>query len=44
MFKAGIPIGIIKKTELNKVNEVDFFSDFSQIYFVKIASYKKEIN
>ena len=44
VFKAGIPIGIIKKTELNKVNEVDFFSDFSQIYFVKIASYKKEIN
>ena len=44
VFKAGIPIGTIKKVELNKVNEVDFFSDFSQIHFVKIASCNKEVN
>ena len=44
LFKAGIPIGKIKIGELNKKNEVDFFSDFSQLRFVKIMSFKKEID
>ena len=41
LFKSGIPIGKIKSTELNKKN-VNFFSDFSQLKFVKIISFKKE--
>jgi len=41
LFKSGIPIGKIKSTELNKKN-VDFFSDFSQLKFIKIISFKKE--
>ena len=44
LFKAGIPIGKIKIGELNKKNEVDFFSDFSQLRFVKIMSFKKEFD
>ena len=41
LFKSGIPIGKIKSTELNKKN-VNFFSDFSQLKFVKVISFKKE--
>ncbi len=42
LFKAGIPVGRIKIDELNKKNKkVDFFSDFSQLRFVKIKSFKK---
>ena len=44
LFKAGIPIGKIKIEELNKENEVDFFSDFSQLRFVKIMAFKKEFD
>jgi len=44
LFKAGIPIGKIKIGELNKENEVNFFSDFSQLRFVKIMSFKKEFD
>jgi len=43
LFKAGIPIGKTKETELNRIN-VDFFSDFSQLKFVKVVSFKKEID
>ncbi len=43
LFKAGIPIGKIKITELNTIN-VNFFSDFSQLRFVKVVSFKKEID
>ena len=40
IFKPGIPVGIIsKKTEVNNVN---FFSNLSQLTFVKLVSYKKE--
>ena len=47
LFKAGIPVGRIKKKEFNEINEgkisyknkVEFFSDFSQIRFVKIFSF-----
>ena len=43
LFKSGIPVGTIKSTELNKKN-VDFFSDFSQLQFIKIISFKKEVD
>ena len=43
LFKAGIPIGKIKTGELN-VKNVNFFSDFSQLKFVKIVSFKKEVD
>ena len=43
LFKAGVPIGKIIDTKLNdKVKKVIFFSDFSQLNFVKIVSYKEE--
>ena len=44
VFRAGIPIGKIKSLDENNVREVDFFSDFSQLRFVKIISFKKELN
>ena len=47
LFKAGIPVGRIKNdTEITKkknyenVNKIDFFSDFSQLSFVKITAFK----
>ena len=51
IFKSGIPVGKIK-TKLFKLidggkvkseNQVFFFSDLSQLKFVKIVSYKKEV-
>ena len=40
LFKPGIPVGIVsKKAEVNNVN---FFSNLSQLTFVKLVSYKKE--
>ena len=40
LFKPGIPVGIVsKKIEVNNVN---FFSNLSQLTFVKLVSYKKE--
>ena len=40
LFKPGIPVGIIsKKIEVYNVN---FFSNLSQLTFVKLVSYKKE--
>ena len=39
IFKAGIPIG-----NINNANEVDYFSDLSQLTFVKIVSFEKEGN
>ncbi len=42
IFRSGIPIGkILKKTGSSKLN-VNFYSDFSQLRFVKIVSYNKE--
>ena len=44
IFRSGIPIGkILKKTGSSKLN-VNFYSDFSQLRFVKIVSYKEEEN
>ena len=36
IFKSGIPIGKISKDSKNKVN---FFSDFTQLNYIKIASF-----
>ena len=37
-------IGKIEIKESNKEKKVDFFSDFSQLRFVKIMSFEKDIN
>ena len=42
LLKPGIPIGKIKNNE--NLLSVDFFSDFSQLRYIKIASYFKEEN
>ena len=39
LFKAGIPIGKINNSSLSQEKEVEFFSDFSQLRFVKIVSF-----
>ena len=44
LFKSGIPIGIIENIDLDIEQKVNFFSDFSQLRFVKIVSYKTEVN
>ena len=44
LFKAGIPIGIIESIDLDIEKKVSFFSDFSQLRFIKIVSYKTEVN
>ena len=44
IFKAGIPIGKIKSLNENNNRTVEFFSDFSQLRFVKIISFEKELN
>ena len=41
LFKAGIPIGRINSNLLSKERKVEFFSDFSQLKFVKIFSFVK---
>jgi len=38
LFKAGLPVGKINNNFLSNENEVKFFSDFSQLKFVKILS------
>ena len=46
LFKAGIPIGQISTNfsslYLNEKKKVEFFSDFSQLKFVKILLFKKD--
>jgi rod shape-determining protein MreC len=42
LFKEGIPIG--KIVEINNKKVIDFFSDFSQLGFVKVVLYSKEKN
>mgnify|MGYP001499572625 CR=1 FL=1 len=39
IFKSGIPVGRIKKSNLEN-NEINFFSDVSQLNFVTIVSFK----
>jgi len=43
LFKSGIPIGKIFKDPNNSNINVKFFSDFSQLRFVKIISFKEEL-
>ena len=40
LFKSGIPIGKINNVNLENRDKVNFFSDFSQLSFVKIVSFK----
>jgi len=42
LFKEGIPVG--KITEINNKTVINFFSDFSQLGFVKVVLYSKEKN
>jgi len=52
LFKEGIPIGKINSKKTKTTNDkkseddrtVTFFSDFSQLQFVKIVEFKKDIN
>jgi rod shape-determining protein MreC len=39
LFKSGLPVGTILADNLNKKSKVSFFSDFSQLDYVKIVSY-----
>ena len=41
LFKAGIPIGKINSNLLSEKKKIEFFSDFSQLKFVKIFSFVK---
>ena len=41
LFKAGIPIGRINSNFLDDGKKVEFFSDFSQLKFVKVLSFLK---
>ena len=41
LFKAGIPIGKISINELSEEKKVEFFSDFTQLRFVKVFSFTK---
>ncbi len=41
LFKAGIPIGRMNINNLSDEKKVEFFSDFSQLKFVKVVSFKK---
>ena len=44
LFKSGIPIGKINKFAAEDENFVKYFSNLSQLTFVKLVSFKKEIN
>ncbi|MDA9188795.1 rod shape-determining protein MreC [Candidatus Pelagibacter sp.] len=44
LFKAGIPIGRMSINSLSDEKIVEFFSDFSQLKFVKVVSFKKSEN
>ena len=44
LFKAGIPIGRMNINNLNDEKKVEFFSDFSQLKFVKVVSFEKGEN
>jgi rod shape-determining protein MreC len=41
LFKTGIPIGRIKSNNSDEEKKVEFFSDFSQLRFIKIFSFIK---
>ena len=43
LFKSGVPIGKIYKDPVSFKTFVNFFSDFSQLRFVKIISFEEEV-
>ena len=43
LFKSGVPIGKIYKDPASFKTFVNFFSDFSQLRFVKIISFEEEV-
>ena len=45
VFKSGIPVGKINLNEVVSNNEmvIDFYKDFSQLKYVKISSYQKDV-
>jgi rod shape-determining protein MreC len=44
LFKAGIPIGRMNINNFSDEKKVEFFSDFSQLKFLKVVSFKKSEN
>ena len=44
LFKTGIPIGRMKINNSSDEKKVEFFSDFSQLKFVKVVSFRKSEN
>tara|TARA_X000000368_G_scaffold22388_1_gene17301 strand:+ start:387 stop:1244 length:858 start_codon:yes stop_codon:yes gene_type:complete len=40
LFKSGMPVGKIVKNKITGQNVVNFFSDFKQLNYIKIVSYK----
>ena len=44
IFKPGVPIGRTVKNNLNSEINVEFYSEFSQLRFVKLRSYNAEEN
>ena len=44
IFKAGIPIGTITSNNNGSEQSVNFFSDLSQLTFIKLVSFKKDKN
>jgi len=44
LFKSGIPIGKINKLNFEDENYVDYFSNLSQLTYVKLVSFKQESN
>ena len=42
LFKSGLPVGKINNYKKENKNEINFFSDFRQLDYVKIVSYEME--
>jgi len=42
LFKSGLPVGKINNSKKEEKNEINFFSDFRQLDYVKIVSYEME--
>ena len=42
LFKSGLPVGKINNSKKENKNEINFFSDFRQLNYVKIVSYEME--
>ena len=43
IFKSGIPIGKVIFDEKSQSKVIDFFSDLSQLTFVKLISFEKDL-